>query len=263
MMGQLSTKTFTNTGTVPLFDHPYTDVVDAVVKDLLPSVFPEVAVAATVEEDRVDTFVDQRAVRFALKGSRYAEVRSNGLSQTVSGYCAVHAGRSRTFVLLPQVRSPQLRWQVSAASVRGMMSAARCVIARSRVVYDPSSAASAPAAVTPTPVPVTERPPAPIAQPRRIEPVRVGGAVNPPRRTKSAPPDYPQIAQASRIQGTVVIEAVIGEDGRVRSARVVKSIRLLDDAALAAVRQWEYSPTLVDNEPVPVMMTVDVGFHLD
>jgi protein TonB len=55
---------------------------------------------------------------------------------------------------------------------------------------------------------------------------------------------------------------VIGIDGKVADAKVLRSIPLLDQAALAAVRQWEYTPTLLNGVPVPVIMTVTVTFNL-
>jgi protein TonB len=64
------------------------------------------------------------------------------------------------------------------------------------------------------------------------------------------------------VQGIVIIEATIGTDGRVTNARVLKSIPLLDQAALDAVKQWQYTPTMLNNVPVPVIMTVTVNFTL-
>ena len=64
------------------------------------------------------------------------------------------------------------------------------------------------------------------------------------------------------MQGVVIIEAIIGADGRVQEAKVLRSIPLLDAAALDAVKQWEYTPTLLNNQPVPVIMTVTVNFTL-
>ena len=60
----------------------------------------------------------------------------------------------------------------------------------------------------------------------------------------------------------MIIEATIGADGRVRDTRVLRSVPLLDDAALSAVRQWEYEPTLLNGKPVAVIMTVTVNFRL-
>jgi TonB family protein len=95
-----------------------------------------------------------------------------------------------------------------------------------------------------------------------IEPVRVGGNIRPPTKTKDVRPSYPTIAQSARVEGIVIIEAVIGPDGRVQDAKVLRSIPLLDQAALDAVRQWEFTPTLLNNQPVPVIMTVTVQFTL-
>jgi protein TonB len=90
--------------------------------------------------------------------------------------------------------------------------------------------------------------------------VKVGGQVRPPIRIKDVAPVYPAIAQSARVQGDVVIEATIDEEGKVADARVVKSVPLLDQAALDAVRQWEYRPSLLNGVPTPVVMTVTVKF---
>jgi TonB family protein len=97
----------------------------------------------------------------------------------------------------------------------------------------------------------------------QVQPVRVGqNNIGPPRKTKDVRPVYPAIAQSARVQGVVVIETTIGPDGHVAEARVLRSIPLLDDAALAAVKQWEFTPTLLNGAPVPVIMTVTVNFTL-
>ena len=93
-------------------------------------------------------------------------------------------------------------------------------------------------------------------------PVRVGGNVPPPTKTRHIAPVYPPIAQSARVQGVVILEAVIDEQGRIAEARVLRSIPLLDQAALDAVRQWEFTPTLLNGAPVPVIMTVTVQFTL-
>ena len=71
---------------------------------------------------------------------------------------------------------------------------------------------------------------------------------------------YPAIAQSARVGGVVIIEATIGPDGKVIDAKVMRSIPMLDQAALDAVRQWEYTPTLLNGVPVPILMTVTVNF---
>jgi periplasmic protein TonB len=111
-------------------------------------------------------------------------------------------------------------------------------------------------------VAVVMEPLPPPPAPAPAKPVRVGGGVTPPARTKDVSPIYPPIAQSARVQGDVIIEATIGADGRVQEARVLRSVPLLDPAALAAVRAWEYTPTLLNGQPVPVIMTVTVRFRL-
>jgi len=93
-------------------------------------------------------------------------------------------------------------------------------------------------------------------------PVRVGGQIKQPNKIKHVNPQYPPIAQSARVQGVVIIEAIIGPNGRVQDAKVLRSIPLLDQSALDAVRQWEFTPTLLNNVPVPVIMTVTVQFTL-
>jgi TonB family protein len=93
-----------------------------------------------------------------------------------------------------------------------------------------------------------------------IAPLRIGGQIQPPKKIKDVPPVYPAIAQTARVSGAVMIEATIGPDGKVTDAKVVRSVPLLDQAALDAVRQWEYLPTLLNGVPVPVVVTVTVNF---
>ena len=93
-------------------------------------------------------------------------------------------------------------------------------------------------------------------------PVRVVGSIRPPAKTRDVSPAYPSIARSARVQGMVIIEAVISPAGKVMNARILRSIPLLDAAALAAVRQWEYTPTPLNGIPVPVVMTVTVNFQL-
>jgi protein TonB len=92
--------------------------------------------------------------------------------------------------------------------------------------------------------------------------VRVGGNIAPPTRVKNVAPVYPAIAQSARVQGVVIVEATIARDGKVSAVKVLRSIPLLDDAALEAVKQWEYTPTLLNGVAVPVIMTVTVNFAL-
>jgi len=75
-------------------------------------------------------------------------------------------------------------------------------------------------------------------------------------------PAYPAIAQSAGVQGVVILEALIGTDGKISKARVLRSVPLLDQAAIDAVMQWEFTPTLLNGQPVPVLMTMTVQFTL-
>jgi protein TonB len=106
-------------------------------------------------------------------------------------------------------------------------------------------------------IPAPPPPPPPPAQP-----VRVGGQIKEPKKIKNVAPIYPPIAQSARVQGIVIIEATIGVDGRVTDARVIRPVALLDQAALEAVKQWVFTPTMLNGQAVPVIMTVTVNFTL-
>jgi TonB family protein len=99
-----------------------------------------------------------------------------------------------------------------------------------------------------------------VAQPSA--PVRVGGNIPQPRQIRRVNPVYPADAQRQRISGVVILEIVIDTTGRISNATVLRSVPGLDQAAIEAVRQWEYEPTQVAGKPVPVIMTVTVNFAM-
>jgi len=92
--------------------------------------------------------------------------------------------------------------------------------------------------------------------------VRVGGNIKEPKKLKDAKPNYPDIAKQAHVQGIVILEATISPQGKVSDVKVLRGIPLLNDAALEAVKQWVYTPTLLNGIPVPVIMTVTVNFTL-
>jgi TonB family protein len=94
-------------------------------------------------------------------------------------------------------------------------------------------------------------------------PVRVGGAIQAPVQLRKVNPVYPPIAQSARVQGVVILELTLDAQGFVTDARILRSIPLLDQAAIDAVRQWQYVPTLLNGVPVPIVMTATVQFTLD
>jgi TonB family protein len=112
-------------------------------------------------------------------------------------------------------------------------------------------------------VPMTPPPPPPPPPPGwAVGAVRVGGNIRAPEKTRHVAPVYPPIAQSAAVQGVVILDALIGGDGKVQDARVLRSIPLLDQAAIDAVRQWEFTPTMLNGTPVPVIMTVTIQFTL-
>jgi len=92
--------------------------------------------------------------------------------------------------------------------------------------------------------------------------VRVGGDIKEPKKIKDVKPVYPETAKATNIQGIMIIEIIIGTDGSVNEAKVLRPVPELDRAAIDAVMQWKYTPTLLNGEPVKVIMTVTVTFTL-
>jgi periplasmic protein TonB len=101
----------------------------------------------------------------------------------------------------------------------------------------------------------------PVAEgPKR--PVRVGGDVKPPRLVYGPAPVYPTLAMQSRVRGTVVIDAIIDEHGSVIQEKIVSGHPLLVQAALKAVSERKYEPTILDGEPTPVDLRVEVNFTL-
>ncbi len=137
----------------------------------------------------------------------------------------------------------------------------------------------APAEITPEPPPVMRSVVSgikPVAAPTNVvqnfapppppppaAPLRVGGDIKEPKKTRDVRPIYPKIAQAAKVAGVVILEATISKEGEVRDVKVLRSIPMLDNAALDAVRQWRYTPPLLNGVPVDVIMTVTVNFTLN
>jgi periplasmic protein TonB len=103
-------------------------------------------------------------------------------------------------------------------------------------------------------------PPPPKVNPSRI---RQGGNVTAAKLKTKIQPSYPPLARQTRISGTVRLHAIIGKDGSVQQLTLESGHPLLVQAALDAVRQWRYEPTLLNGEPVEVDTTIDVIFSLN
>jgi len=108
-------------------------------------------------------------------------------------------------------------------------------------------------------------PPAPPAPPPKAvapaEPVRVGGVVKEPRVAKLVAPVYPKLARQARVQGTVVLEAIVTAQGKVAEIKIISGHPLLVEAAIDCVKQWEYEPTLLNGVATPVILTAKVHFQ--
>jgi TonB family protein len=88
------------------------------------------------------------------------------------------------------------------------------------------------------------------------------GEITPPRKTRNVPPVYPANAKDQRIQGVVILEAIISPTGCIRTVEVLRGVPALNWEAVRAVMQWRYTPTLLNGVAVPVIMTVTVNFRL-
>ena len=114
--------------------------------------------------------------------------------------------------------------------------------------------------VAPTDVVTPSLPPPPKIE--NTKPVPIGGNVQAAKLIHQVKPAYPRMAQLTRVQGVVVMEAIIARDGSVKSLQVVSGHPLLNQAAIDAVQQWLYSPTMLNGEPVEVATAIRVTFTL-
>jgi len=94
------------------------------------------------------------------------------------------------------------------------------------------------------------------------EPLRAIGEIKPPRLLRRVEPEYPVLARDAGVQGVVILEATTDVYGRVQNVRVLRSVPLLDQAAIEAVKQWIYEPMVINGRPRPVVFTVTIIFHL-
>lgn len=92
--------------------------------------------------------------------------------------------------------------------------------------------------------------------------VRATGDIKPPKPIKMVEPVYPEEARKAGVEGTVILEVQTDKTGRVASIKVLRSVPLLDQAAIEAVKQWVYEPMIIDGQPKGVIFTVTVAFRL-
>jgi protein TonB len=105
-------------------------------------------------------------------------------------------------------------------------------------------------------------PPPPVKQAAAVQRIRVGGNVQQAKLVRQPKPAYPPLAKQARIQGVVHLQAIISKDGTIQKLEVIGGHPLLVPAALEAVKQWVYQPTLLNGEPVEVITQIDVNFTL-
>ena len=105
-------------------------------------------------------------------------------------------------------------------------------------------------------------PPPPPPPPTAKEPIPVGGNVQNSKLIQKIDPAYPELAKRARVAGIVLLQVTVDEQGMVGEVKLIRGHSLLNQSAIDAVRQWRYSPTLLNGEPVPVIATVTVNFVL-
>jgi TonB family protein len=93
--------------------------------------------------------------------------------------------------------------------------------------------------------------------------VKVTDAIPPPKLIKKMNPVYPEAARQAGVEGVVILEARIDVEGRVKNVRILRSVPLLDQAAIDAVRQWVYTPMIIDGQPKEAIFTITVRFNLN
>lgn len=176
--------------------------------------------------------LDQAAIN-AVRQWRYQPPLLNGVPVAVVMTVTVN------FTLRPQPTSQEQLEETFQRLRRDLADVERRLDAERAATGGPSISATAPAGI------------------------RVGGAIKAPDKIQHVSPVYPKIAQASKVSGVVIMEVLIDTDGNVADIRVLRSIPMLDNAAIEAVRQWKYTPTLVNGVPTPVQMTVTVNFAVN
>jgi len=204
------------------------------------------------------------------------KIRNDG---TTSLFVDAVAAVGKTAVAAPSLAARPRGETVAAARPAAPRPTETVTIEPFRAPITPASIQSDAAVDAPTPAVAVEVPPAPRANapstasggaatgepPNRRDAVSgmattPRAALQPPQRTRSVTAVYPKLAQMANVHGTVVIEAIIDAGGKVVSPRILKSIPLLDRAALDAVTQSEFKPAMRDGHPVPVNVTLSVVF---
>jgi TonB family protein len=238
-----------------------------VIRDSQGGVMPGVTVAAVGLIGGTRTSVTSAAGTFSfgtVPAGQYELTATARGFRTWRGRVDVREGRSDPFAIRLEIGSlaehVTVRTDVasrdSAAEAAGYFDLAKAYYERGRMAEAEEATARALSLVRARIPTLAPSAPAPVS----TVPVRVGGDVVEPRKTRHVTPEYPAAAQAAGLTGVVVIDAVVARDGTVRNAVVLKSVPGLDEAALEAVRQWTYTPTRLNGQAIEVVMTASVVF---
>ena len=92
--------------------------------------------------------------------------------------------------------------------------------------------------------------------------MRIRGQISTPELLRRVEPVYPDIAVVAKVQGIVILEAVVATDGTVESVKVLRPVKFLDSAAIDAVKQWRYKPLILNGVPTPFVLTVTLTFSI-
>ena len=95
-----------------------------------------------------------------------------------------------------------------------------------------------------------------------VKTVRVGGQIAAPKLVHTVRPEYPEVARMAHLSGIVVLEALVGVDGRVETVKALNANPVLEQAAIDAVAQWRYKPLLLNGVPTRFILTVTITFAI-
>jgi TonB family protein len=228
-----------------------------------------VSVALRVTLDEGGSVSDARAVGFSFRAgaaNRGASGRST-LEQAVR-QVPVKLRDSARYAVLATVQSAMMavrQWRYDPPADGPISFTVHVPVGpQLRAAQPAAGAAPAPAPGSGT-APTRERPgfDAPRQDLGADGALRVGGSIKAPTKVRHVNPAYPPEAMEARVQGVVILECRIEPDGTVSDVQVLRSIPMLDDAAVSAVQEWEFTPTHLNGVPVPIIMTVTVNFTLD
>lgn len=167
-----------------------------------------------------------------------------------------YAANPYAFTIAAEAAAKQWRFETASSSMTCFVSFAFHLTSGPDLT---KSGPARPSSTTLSAVPGSSQPGVVVpSAPSRVD----GQVIKPPTRLVSVNPVYPEGARAARIEGVVILEITIGKDGSVASARVLRSIPELDQAAIDAVLQWVYEPTLLNGEPIEVKLNVTINFTL-